>query len=226
MKKGYFIALEGGEGSGKSTIGIELVRYLRELGLDVLRVREPGGTEIGERIRGILKDKNFSNMSSKTELLLFLAARAQIVEEVVRPHIERGGMVVADRFRYSSDIYQGYARGLGVRRTQDLNDFATDNLHPDLTLFYDIDPEIGLKRKGKYADEDRLDSLGLEFHRKVRQGYLEAMQTDGHERSTWIVIDANKPLVEVMDRTIIVVKERLAFEGFIEAPNIRKEARG
>lgn len=224
MKKGYLISLEGGEGSGKSTIGEGLNKYLSDLGINVLFVREPGGTEISERIREILKNKDFANMSLKTELLLYLAARAQIVEEVIRPHLESGGVVITDRFRHSTDVYQGFARGLGVARTRDLNDFATDNLYPNLTFFYDIDPEVGLSRKGAHAVTDRLDSLDIEFHRRVRMGYYEIIPTEGYEKRRWHIIDAAKPEGEVLSETIRVVTERLTLEGFIEAPQIRKEA--
>lgn len=224
MKKGYLITLEGGEGSGKSSVGKELLDYIKSLGLNVQFLREPGGTVVSERIRDILKDKSLDNMSIKTELLLFLAARAQIAEEVIRPLLREGWVVILDRFRDSTDVYQGYARGLGMERTSELNDWATDFLSPNLTLLFDVDPEVGLKRKGRLAETDRLDSLGLEFHQKVREGYAERRRMDRGGR--WYTIDAGMSKEEVLHEAQRVVAERLTQDGLLEGPNTRKEARG
>ncbi|HJX59464.1 MAG TPA: dTMP kinase [Patescibacteria group bacterium] len=226
MRSGYFITLEGGEGSGKSSVGEVLYLYLQKLGLPVRFLREPGGTEVGEKIRDILKDKSLSSMSIKTELLLFEAARAQIVEEIIRPGLVEGKIMILDRYGDSSVAYQGFARDLGTAWVKGLNHWTTDNLQPDLTLLFDIDPEIALTRK-KQRENDRLDSLELEFHRKVRIGYLDLSRAETSEgRRRWCIVDASQPLEEVTGVTLSVVREKLIVAGFIEAPNIRKEARG
>ncbi len=171
-KRGCFITFEGGEGAGKSTQIRLLKAELEARGYAVCATREPGGDALAEGIRSLLLSQK---MPSRAELLLFLAARAQNVETVVRPHIEAGHIVLCDRFTDSSIAYQGVARGLGRDSVATLNDFATNHLVPDLTLLLDISPEVGLSRQ---QDKNRMEAEGLDFHQKVRQGFLEEADRD------------------------------------------------
>ncbi len=170
MTKGLFITLEGGDGSGKTT-QLEFIRhYLTQRGEDVLFTREPGGTPIGEKIRAITADTRNRDMCTMTEALLFAASRAQLVEQVIRPALNRGKIVVCDRYIDSSMAYQGYGRGLGDS-VAIINDFAIQGLLPDLTIFLEVDPKVGRQRR-KDMLEDRLESEAAAFHDRVYQGYL------------------------------------------------------
>jgi len=173
MNKGLFITIEGPDGAGKSTQIPFIQRFLEEKGYKVLLTREPGGTVIGEKIRGILLDKNHQEMSDITEALLYSASRAQHVTEVIIPALNEGIVVLCDRFVDSSIAYQGKGRGLGLESIKNINDFATCGLTPDLTILLDIDPEIGLKRVNATKEVDRLEQEKLDFHRKVYEGYKE-----------------------------------------------------
>lgn len=168
-----FISFEGIDGSGKGTQVELFLDYLERNGVDFVYVREPGGTPIGELIRNILLSSQ--NMISKTELLLFLASRAQLVETVIKPALAQNKTIVADRFADSSVAYQGFARGLGVETVKRLNDFATGGLKPDLTFYIDVPVAVALSRKKHF---DRIESEGEEFLNKVRQGYLELMKDE------------------------------------------------
>ncbi|MFA5523208.1 MAG: dTMP kinase [Tissierellales bacterium] len=175
--KGLFITLEGPDGSGKSTIARLLADYLREKGYHVLTTREPGGTKISEDVREIILDNNNTNMSYVTEALLYAAARAQHVSEKIRPAIEEGKVIICERFVLSSLVYQGIGRGLGMEKVKEINDFAIQGVDPDLVLFFDLPPEIGIKRKTSRNQGDRLEREKLDFHRKVYNGYLSLVKT-------------------------------------------------
>lgn len=179
--KGIFITFEGIDGCGKSTQCELLKKYFEDNGKDFVFVREPGGTVIGERIREILLDKKNTQMTPRTELLLFEAARAQITDEVIKPSLEEGKIVICDRFFDSSSAYQGMARGMGMDFVASLNMAATGGLKPDVTFFFDLSAEEALARRGKRGEaSDRIELAGLKFQEDVRRGYLElAKSSDG-----------------------------------------------
>lgn len=172
--RGLFITLEGGEGSGKTTVIEELGRALEQRGIPYVITREPGGIEIAEKIRGIILDPMHTAMEGRTEALLYAAARRQHLVEKVEPALERGMVVLCDRFIDSSLAYQGHARGLGVQEVLAINSFATNGRFPDHTFYMDIEPEQGLSRiaAGQGREVNRLDLESIEFHQKVREGYL------------------------------------------------------
>lgn len=177
--KGIFITFEGIDGCGKSTQTALCREWLESLGKTVLLVREPGGTKIGEKIRGLLLDKNNDGMAPMTELFLFEAARAQIVEETIKPALEEGKAVICDRFFDSSYAYQGCARGLGAEMVSRLNKDATGGLAPDITFFLDISVEKAImRREGRGGEKDRIESAGDSFQEKVRQGFIRAASED------------------------------------------------
>jgi dTMP kinase len=195
-----FITLEGTEGSGKTTAIKGIAEVLRSEGHDVLVTREPGGSNIGPKIREILLGGDA--VSPLAELLLFLADRTQHVEQVIRPHLAKGGVVLCDRFRDSTVAYQGYARGFDVALLEQLNDVATLSLKPDLTLLFDLDPEVGLARQ---TDKDRLDLEPLEFHQKVREGFLEIMK---NEPERVIRVDASLEPQQVQANCLEIIRSR------------------
>lgn len=170
----YLISLEGGEGSGKTTMLRLLADALKEKGFSVISTREPGGIEIAEQIRTVILDRDNTEMDARTEALLYAAARRQHLVEKVIPALESGTIVLCDRYIDSSLAYQGFARGLGVGKVFSINQFAIDEYMPDLTLYFDVNPEIGLGRINKDTDREinRLDEESVNFHHKVRQGYL------------------------------------------------------
>ena len=166
-----FITFEGQEGAGKST-QIKLAHdYLLSLDFDVIATRDPGGTTIAEKIRHILKDNNNAAISKETEALLYVAARAQLVAEVIRPQLNKGGIVLCDRFTDSTIAYQGFGNSLDVDRLTTINNFATDNLVPDITFLLEIDPAVGLARKSAYKKLDRIEAKALPYHNLVKDGY-------------------------------------------------------
>ena len=176
---GLFITFEGPEGSGKTTQLRLLAPYLRRLGSDVLVTREPGGTPIGDRVRGILLDPEHTEMLPNTEFLLFSAARAQHVGQVIRPHLQRGGIVLCDRFADSSLAYQGYGRGLDLDRVREAIDFATGGLAPDLYVVLDIPVEEGEERQRRDGGgADRIEAAGGDFRRTVRDAYLALAESE------------------------------------------------
>jgi dTMP kinase len=202
------ITLEGSEGSGKTSQIQPLVDFLRQQGYDVLATREPGGTAIGEQIRDVLFNPDNTGMKEHSEVLLFQAARAQLVSEVIRPHLERGGLVICDRYADSTLAYQGYGYQLDLEKIKVIIEFATGGLKPGLTLFFDIDVEQGLGRKAEGADEwNRLDDLTLDFYQRVRQGYLALVQEEPHR---WVLIDAQQPPDQVQAAVQRAVVARLA----------------
>ncbi|MGV2942318.1 dTMP kinase [Mesobacillus sp. LC4] len=173
MKKGIFITIEGPDGSGKTTILQMLAENLVNEGYEVVATREPGGIEIAEQIRKVILDPENTAMDPRTEALLYAAARRQHLAEKVKPALEEGKIVLCDRFVDSSLAYQGYARGLGIDEVYSINEFAIENMMPEMTLYFDVAPEIGLERinKNKGREVNRLDLEKLEFHQKVREGY-------------------------------------------------------
>ena len=200
IEKGLFVTFEGIDGCGKTTQVTALKDSLEKKGTKVIVIREPGATLIGEKIRSILLDKANSGMSSETELLLYEAARAQIVNEVIRPALKAGKVVICDRFYDSSVAYQGYARGLPLESIDSLNRFAAGGLEPDLTFLLDLPAQAARDRMNiREGSEDRLEIEGLLFMEKVRAGYLEL--AGKHARI--ITLDAMSPatvLAEYIDR--------------------------
>ncbi len=169
---GLFISFEGVEGSGKSTLMESMAQRLEEMGRVVVRTRETGGNPSGERIRELVLDAKHQGLSATSELFLMLAARAQVVREVIRPALQRGEIILCDRYGDASSAYQGYGRDLGVERVEELNHFATGGLQPILTFLVDLDPAEG-RRRIRGREHDRMEQEGLEFHSRVREGYLE-----------------------------------------------------
>lgn len=202
-----FITLEGPEGSGKSMQIRDLADYVRELGYEVLTTREPGGTSIGDQIRQVIMNMDNTMMHPNTEILLFCAARAQIVTEVIRPNLEKGVVVISDRYRDSTMAYQGYGHGLSLEILQIILDFATGGLKPDLTLLLDVDVEEGLKRRRDCGGEwNRLDAQLLEFHKRVRQGYKIMAK---EEPSRWVTVDASHEPQQVQSDLREAVRQKL-----------------
>ena len=202
-----FITLEGPDGSGKSTHAQALAEYLREQNWAVLLTREPGGTEIGDRIRAVLHDPQHRQMDARTEILLYSASRAQHVAERIRPALAAGQVVISDRYADSTLAYQGYGRGLDLAMLRFITEFATGGLWPDLTVCLDIAPEEGLRRRRAGGEWNRLDAEALDFHRRVRAGYLELARL---EPARWYIIDAARAAEEVQSELRALVMARLA----------------
>ncbi|MRI68338.1 dTMP kinase [Gracilibacillus thailandensis] len=204
-----FITFEGGEGAGKTTIINRLAQRLTEDGHQVIQTREPGGIPIAERIRDIILDTKNTMMDARTEALLYAAARRQHLVEIVEPALKEGKIVLCDRFVDSSLAYQGAARGLGVEEVFQINQFAIADQMPDLTLFFDIEPEEGLKRINKNVEreQNRLDLESLSFHQKVYEAYQQLLTKfpDRIER-----IDANFDIIEVEEQSYKKVKAYLS----------------
>lgn len=203
--KGKFIAFEGPDGSGKSTVLENVKKYLDEKKVDYIITREPGGTPIGEKIRDILLHFETDSMNDRTEALLFAAARAQSVEEKIKKSLDAGKLVISDRYVLSSLAYQGYARNIGVENVRMINEFAIDGLMPKYTFFLDVDPVTVLKRKKESFKADRLESETNLFHEKVYEGYKKLIDSDDE----YIIIDASKPLDEVIQDTLNNLKKIL-----------------
>ena len=203
MKKGKFITFEGPDGSGKTTVSTAVTEKLQEEGYTVRYTREPGGSEIAEEIRGIILDPKSTAMDARTEALLYAAARRQHLVDKVIPCLEEGISVISDRFVDSSLAYQGYARHIGVEDVMSINQFAIEAYMPDKTIYLDVTPEEGLKRISDRAYLDRLDQESLEFHQAVYQGYRKIT---GSYRNRIIVVNANRPLEEVIHDAYLLVK--------------------
>ena len=200
MSKGFLVSLEGPEGAGKTSVLEALIPILEDRGVEVLTTREPGGVLIGEKIREVILDPSHTEMDPKTELLLYIASRRQHLVEKVLPALAAGKLVIMDRFIDSSVAYQGFGRGLDIDAIDWLNEFATDGLKPDLTLYFDIEVEEGLARIAANSDREvnRLDMEGLDLHRKVRRGYLSLLEK---ETDRIVKIDASRPLDQVIENT-------------------------
>jgi len=185
------ITLEGPDGSGKTLQMQPTAEFLRSRGYNVFTAREPGGTSIGDQVREILMRMDNTKMMPRTETLLFCAARAQLIDEVIRPHLNKGDVVLLDRYADSTVAYQGYGHQHDLVQIRSLLDFTTGGLKPDLTFLLDIDAEVGLQRRQKNGGEwNRLDAYQLQYHLRVRQGYLEMAAS---EPDRWRVIDASQP---------------------------------
>ncbi len=204
-----FVSFEGGEGCGKSTILKRLSGRLESEGYPILLTREPGGTPIAEQIRGIILDKANTDMDPRTEALLYAASRRQHLVEKIWPALKQGKIVLCDRFLDSSLAYQGAARGLGIDEVLNMNYFATEKTFPDLTLLFDLKPEVGLERIAENANREvnRLDLEKLSFHAKVREAFHELAR---RFPSRYSIIDASQPIEEVEKAAYEAIKERLA----------------
>jgi len=202
-----FITLEGPDGSGKSMQVPALSEYIRSLGYQVLTTREPGGTFIGDQIREVIMRMDNTSIHPRTEILLFCAARAQIVAEVIRPQLQQGVVVISDRYADSTLAYQGYGHGVDLAILRQILSFATGGLVPDLTLLFDVDVETGLSRRQSGGGEwNRLDDYAVAFHRRVRNGYLELAAA---EPARWVRIDAAQTPVRVREDLQQVILARL-----------------
>lgn len=203
--------MEGPDGSGKTTVLKALLPLLEEkLQQKVVATREPGGSVIAEKIRHVILDVEHTQMDYRTEALLYAAARRQHLVETVLPNLEQGNILLCDRFVDSSLVYQGVARGIGVDAVAELNRFATDGVKPDVTIYLDVSAEVGLERIAKARGNrqfDRLDQEGIEFHRMVRQAYLEIIEK---EKERFIVIDATKSVDEVVEECLTALLKKLS----------------
>jgi dTMP kinase len=202
-----FITFEGPDGSGKTTQIHLLVDWLCQQGYEVALTREPGGTDIGNQVRKVLHDPDNDAMDSRTEILLYSADRAQHVAQLIRPALAAGKIIISDRYADSTLAYQGYGRGLDLEALRTITAFATGGLAPDLTLYLDITPEEGLRRRQLGGDEwNRLDAETLKFHQHVRAGYLELVK---QEPQRWRVINAARSVEEVQAEIRAAVGARL-----------------
>lgn len=202
MARGRFITFEGGEGCGKSTQVRRLCEALERAGVEVVLTREPGGTILSEQIRRLIKDQDDDPPCDRSELLLFLAARAQLVRNVIRPALAAGKWVVSDRFSDSTKAYQGYGRGLPLDVIAAVNDFACEGLRPDLTLLLDVTPETARARMRRREDAthtaaDRIEKAGDDFHARLRRGFAELARAEPERVK---VVDANGTVEEVWER--------------------------
>jgi len=205
-----FITFEGPDGSGKSTQISLTAQYLQNLGHNVLLTREPGGSRIGDQIRTVLHDVTNTEMDPRAEVLLYSASRAQLVAQVILPHLQAGGVVVCDRYADSTFAYQGFGRQLDFEALQLITAFATQALKPDITIYLDLEVEQGLQRKvsansaGK-GELNRMDRLAVDFHRRVRQGYLKMARA---EPERWLVINA----CDTVDNVQQQIRQRLGMQ--------------
>lgn len=202
--KGKLISFEGIEGTGKTTQARLLYQFLISKGYDVVLTEEPGGTKIGSKIRGILLSPDHQGMTSITELLLYYADRAQHLNELIMPSIERGVIVVTDRLTDSTYAYQGYGRGINLNLIDSIDLIATERLRPDITILLDLDVETGLKRNRGINKTDRLELEDIEFHKRVRKGYLELAQKETQRIK---VVDASLSIIEVQNIIVNIITE-------------------
>ena len=208
-RKALFVTFEGGEGAGKTTLINSVARQLATQNLYVVKTREPGSTHLGERLRELLLNQASEQpLSPFAELFLFLAARAQHIQEVVRPALEEGKIVLCDRFNDSTIAYQGIARGLGEERVADLCSFVCQGLKPDLTFYLDIDPSVGLMRAKREHPTDRIESEDLDFHRQIREAFLLLAKK---ERDRIHVLDASQSPEIVCAEALDYVRRRREF---------------
>lgn len=201
-----FITLEGPEGSGKSTQAKRLVDHLQAQGHEVLFTREPGGTEIGDQIRQVIMSLENKSMSPEAEFLLFSASRAQVVRELIEPQLERGGIVVCDRFYDSSLAYQGYGHELDLELLRTITGFVSGGLVPDLTFLLDLTSELGLERRKEDGRWNRLDDYDLAFHERVREGYHRLAELDPDR---WVQIDAAQTEDQIQEQIRAAVAKSL-----------------
>ncbi|MDO5040821.1 MAG: dTMP kinase [Peptoniphilus sp.] len=200
--KGIFIAFEGPDGCGKSTVAASIYEVLKDK-YDVIRTREPGGTEISEKIRDLILDKDNKDMSARAEALLYAASRAQHVEEKIKPALKEGKIVLCERFVISSIVYQGYGRGLDVEDIKEINNFATAGLKPDITFLFTTGEKLTYRRK-LGEDADRIEMSGLDFHMRVKRGYEELSK-----KNEYTLIDASMPKEDVLNSCLDILYEKL-----------------
>jgi dTMP kinase len=203
---GLFITVEGSDGAGKTTQIEKLKDYLSSKGYDIILCREPGGTAISESIRSIILNKEFTEMSYMTELLLYASARSQLVDQVIKPALKENKIVICDRFVDSSAVYQGIARGLGVELVYEVNQYAIGDTFPDVTILLDISGQAGIKRKKNQGELDRMELEAAEFHEKVSNGYraLADRYSDRIKK-----IDATQSIEEIHDQILEIVEKVL-----------------
>ena len=202
--KGTFISVEGTDGAGKSTQINLIKKYFNDNNIEAVFLREPGGTQIGEKIRSVILDPKNIKMSAKSEALLYAASRAQLAYEVIIPAVKNGKTVVCDRFFDSSIAYQGYGRGLGYDMVFNINKYALDGLEPDITLFFDLPPEKGILRKKEQKSFDRMEMENMDFHNKVYKGYMELCQRFPERIKR---IDASLTVEEVFEKVKSLLSE-------------------
>ena len=210
-KKGKFITFEGPDGSGKTAQLDILAEEFIQAGYPILRTREPGGTPISDQIRATLLDLKNTAMIDRTEALLYQAARAQLVEEVIKPQLAKGGVVLSDRYADSTLAYQGYGHQNTVASLEGIIHYATGGLVPDLTILLDLPPEVGLQRRLDAGGLNRLDAYDINFHHRVRDGYLKLSQVDPNR---WAVVDADRTFEEVQKDLRIILQENLDKWGY------------
>lgn len=201
LNSGLFITFEGGEGAGKTTLINEIERRLKEEGFEVLRTREPGGTQLGEAIRNLLLHQG--HVSPYAELCLFLASRAQHIQEIIGPALEEGKIVLCDRFNDSSIAYQGAARGLGIEKVSEFCQFISQGLQPHLTLYLDIEASIGLGRAKSARSQDRIEAEEVSFHDKIRQAYIQIHKKD---RKRFHLLDAAQSPAKVFEDAMRLIQ--------------------
>lgn len=208
MKKRLFIAFEGGEGAGKSTILDKIYDWMKNENIPCIKTREPGGIKISEQIRSIILDNNNTEMDERTEALLYAAARRQHLVEKIIPALNEGKVVLCDRFIDSSLAYQGYARGIGMDEILKINKFAIGEYMPNLSIFFDIDPREGLKRINidNNREVNRLDNEKLDFHNRVREGYYKVLEKD---KDRIVKIDASKSIDKVYEDVKYIIRQWL-----------------
>lgn len=197
MRRSWFITFEGPDGSGKTTVSLEVSQRLQAMGFDTIYTREPGGIDIAEQIRRVILNPENTAMDEKTEALLYAAARRQHLVEKVLPALDAGKIVICDRFVDSSLAYQGVGRELGVEEVLSINEFAIEGHYPDKTLFLNLSAQQGLTRIQNRPDKDRLDQEGISFHNKVAEGYLQVLE---RFKDRMIVVDASQSLEEVIQQ--------------------------
>ena len=207
---GLFITMEGTDGAGKTTQINRLAQYFEDKGYKVICTREPGGTPISEKIREIIIDKNNTEMTDMTEALLYAAARAQHVEEVILPALKEGDIVISDRFVDSSVVYQGFARSIGDRLIKSINTYAVGDLEPDITFFLKLKPEDGLARKREQAELDRLEAEKFSFHQRVYDGYVRLSKRCKNRIQ---VINALKSVDEIHDEIVKGIENLMEKNG-------------
>ena len=201
-----FITLEGPEGSGKSTQIKRLAKHLESMGYPVITTREPGGTPIGDQIRQVLVRMENKELHPRTEILLFLSARAQLVEQLIKPALQDGKIILCDRYGDSTLAYQGYGHGLDLEKLRQMLDFATDHLKPDLTILLDLDVKTGLMRKKAEDEWNRLDAYEVLFHERVREGYLQLAR---EEPERWRIVDASQSIEAVQEDLFRIILDAI-----------------
>ena len=210
VNNSIFITFEGGEGTGKTTLIERLMVDLEKNGFKAVKTREPGGSKISEQIRNVILSINNVEMDYMTEALLYAASRRQHLEEVIKPNLKKGNIVICDRYVDSSLAYQGYARGLGIDKVYKINDYAIGGFYPDLTIYIDVAPEIGLGRiKRNHRDMDRLDREQISFHKKVREGYLEVSEMF---KDRIKVVDGNDTIDNIYEKIKKIVFDKIKEE--------------